>query len=127
MIEEKAGESGASLTGRYPDLVVDPKMLEQLAGPTRFSRSATDSPGRTLTMLITVNNPTAGKLPYGFGIHPYFRLPWPVATRKTQVILPASKEWVLEQFLPTGAAPRVEARVDFRKVNPAKASSSTTF
>ena len=26
---------------------------------------------------LTVSNPTASDLPYGFGIHPYFRLPFP--------------------------------------------------
>jgi aldose 1-epimerase len=27
-------------------------------------------------MTVTVSNPTAAELPYGFGIHPYFRLPF---------------------------------------------------
>ena len=31
--------------------------------------------GRGLTMTISVTNPTEIDLPYGFGIHPYFRLP----------------------------------------------------
>jgi aldose 1-epimerase len=78
--------------------------------------------GRTLTMTVTVNNPTAHDLPYGFGIHPYFRLPLAPGgdPEKTQVILPASKEWVLDQFLPTGERRPVEPRVDFRKGQPRK-------
>lgn len=120
VIEEKADESGASLTGRYQISWSTPKMLEHWPTDAILEVGYRLS-GRTLTMSITVNNPTAGKLPYGFGIHPYFRLPLAGGDpEKTQVILPASKEWVLEQFLPTGERREVEARVDFRKGQPRK-------
>ncbi|AGA30716.1 aldose 1-epimerase [Singulisphaera acidiphila] len=121
VIEEKADESGASLTGRYQISWATPKMIENW--PTdAILEVRYQLAGRTLTMTITVNNPTAKALPYGFGIHPYFRLPLAPggAPEKTQVILPAAKEWVLDQFLPTGERREVEARVDFRKGQPRK-------
>ena len=72
---------------------------------------------RRLTMTVTVSNPTAAELPYGFGIHPYFRLPFAPGGRpdRTRVILPAAKFWVLEDFLPTGEIRLVDDRLDFRK------------
>ena len=68
-------------------------------------------------MTITVSNPRPrSDLPYGFGIHPYFRLPF--ASKDTslgRVILPASEYWPLEGYLPTGKEMPVDARLDFRK------------
>ncbi len=72
--------------------------------------------GRRLTMTATVSNPTDADLPYGFGIHPYFRLPFASKdTTKGRVILPASEYWPLEGYLPTGERKPVDARLDFRK------------
>ena len=79
-------------------------------------------------MTITVSNPTAANFPYGFGIHPYFRIPFPPGgdPARTQVILPASKYWVLENFLPTGEIRPVDARLDFRRASRVPGKSSTT-
>ncbi|MDX2037036.1 MAG: aldose 1-epimerase [Isosphaeraceae bacterium] len=73
--------------------------------------------GRKLTMTVTVSNPTDRPLPFGFGIHPYFRLPFEKGgdLAKTRVILPCSEFWELEEFLPTGERKSVDARLDFRK------------
>ncbi len=78
--------------------------------------------GRKLTMTVTVSNPTAEDLPYGFGIHPYFRCPIEPGSdlEKGQVILPAAKYWVLNEFLPTGEIRPVDARLDFQKGQPMK-------
>jgi aldose 1-epimerase len=78
--------------------------------------------GQRLTMTVTVANPTAEELPYGFGIHPYFRLPLDPAgdPARTLVVLPASRYWVLTEFLPTGEVRPVDARLDFRKGQPRK-------
>jgi aldose 1-epimerase len=72
--------------------------------------------GSKLTMAIGVENPTEGNLPYGFGIHPYFRIPF-TSTDPADgtVILPASSSWVQEGNLPTGEVRPVEPRVDFRE------------
>jgi aldose 1-epimerase len=78
--------------------------------------------GRRLSMSVTVSNPTADDLPYGFGIHPYFRLPFPPGgdLTRTQVIIPASKYWALKDFLPTGEVRDVDVRLDFRNGQPMK-------
>jgi aldose 1-epimerase len=75
-----------------------------------------------LDLLATVTNPSGGNLPFGFGIHPYFRLPFNVGgdQANTRVILPAAKFWVLNQFLPTGERSPVDARLDFREGQPIK-------
>ena len=72
--------------------------------------------GRRLTMDVKVENPTDRDLPYGFGIHPYFRLPF--TTRNPEdgrVILPASGYWPLDGYLPTGERKPVDPRLDFRE------------
>jgi len=73
--------------------------------------------GRKLTLNITVTNPTADELPFGFGIHPYFRLPFEPGgdLSRTEVILPATEYWVLNEFLPTGERRPVDQRLDFRR------------
>ena len=75
--------------------------------------------GRRLGMTIKVENPTDQDLPYGFGIHPYFRIPFASNDpAQGRVILPASESWPLEGYLPTGERKPVEARLDFRKGQP---------
>lgn len=72
--------------------------------------------GRKLTMTVEVENPTDLDLPYGFGIHPYFRVPF---TSKNpddgRVVLPAAEFWPLDGYLPTGERKPVEPRLDFRQ------------
>jgi aldose 1-epimerase len=78
--------------------------------------------GRMLRMDIAVTNPTAHDLPYGFGIHPYFHLPLDPDSdnARTKVIIPASKRWVLKEFLPTGEVEPVPSELDFRQGKPMK-------
>ena len=72
--------------------------------------------GRRLTLDATVTNPGTGPLPWGFGIHPYFRLPFRPGgdASRTKVVLPASETWVLADSIPTGERKPVEGRLDFR-------------
>ena len=67
-------------------------------------------------MSVSITNPTATDLPYGFGIHPYCPLPFDPDgdLDQTRVILPASKFWVLEDFLPSREIRAVDNRLDFR-------------
>ena len=116
VVEHKADADSAHIVGRYQISRCTPKMLA--SWPTdavievRYALS-----GRKLTMTVSVSNPTAEELPYGFGIHPYFRLPFAPDghPERTCVILPASRFWVLENFLPTGEIRPVDSRLDFRK------------
>jgi aldose 1-epimerase len=113
--EHKADPSSAFIVGRYQISRSTPNMLPNW--PTdavlqvRYALA-----GRRLTMTVTVSNPTAEELPYGFGIHPYFRLPFAPGGQpaRTRVILPAARFWILEDFLPTGEIREVNDRLDFR-------------
>jgi aldose 1-epimerase len=121
VLDHGANADEAFVTGRY-----------QIAKHSPASRSLwpTDAvlqvryslAGRRLSMKVTVSNPTADDLPCGFGIHPYFRLPFAPGgdLERTKVILPASKYWVLKDFLPTGEVRPVEPRLDFRDGQPMK-------
>jgi aldose 1-epimerase len=106
----------ASITGKYQISTSTPSMLAHW--PTdavlqiRYGLS-----GRRLTMAVTVTNPTADDLPYGFGVHPYFRCPFSPDgdLAQTRVILPASQYWALNEFIPTGEKRPVDDHLDFRK------------
>lgn len=119
VIEHRATNEGAEITGRW--------QLSRHAASS-VSHWPTDAmlqityrlAGRRLTLDATITNPTAHPLPMGFGIHPYFRLPFDPQgdNSRTKVILPASQFWVLEEFLPTGERRSVDARLDFRAGQP---------
>ena len=115
VVEQKADSNSAYIVGRYQISQHSPEMLSHWPSDAvlqvRYELS-----GQRLTMTVTVSNPTAASLPYGFGIHPYFRLPFGPGgqVEQTRVIVPASRFWVLENFLPTGQIRPVDARLDFR-------------
>jgi aldose 1-epimerase len=121
VIEHKATATEATITGRYQISKDTPAMRAHW--PTdgvlqiRYALS-----GRRLSMTVTVTNPTDSPFPYGFGIHPYFRLPFRPDgdLAATRVVLPASRYWVLKEFLPTGETLPVSGRLDFRKGQPIK-------
>ncbi|WP_422930946.1 aldose 1-epimerase [Singulisphaera sp. PoT] len=121
VIDQKATDTEALVTGRYQISKDTPNQLANWPCDAILEVTYALS-GRRLTMTIRVSNPTALELPYGFGIHPYFRLPFEANGDQsaTRVILPASKYWVLEEFLPTGEIRDVDARLDFRKGQPRK-------
>lgn len=111
-VEEGAG---AKVSGRYQISKNSPEAAGMWPTDAVMEVTYTLS-GRTLTMDVEILNPTARELPYGFGIHPYFRLPMDPGgdNRRTRVILPATKRWVLEEFLPTGEVRALTAEEDFR-------------
>ena len=121
VVETTTEGGAASLTGRYQISKNSPEMRGHW--PTdavlqvRYALA-----GRRLTMTVTVTNPTADDLPYGFGIHPYFRCPFTPGgdPGKTRVTLPAARFWPLDGFIPTGDRRPVDDRLDFRKGKPMK-------
>jgi aldose 1-epimerase len=121
VVEHKTGADEAYLVGHYQISKNSPSMRRHWPADgvlqVRYGLS-----GRRLSMTITVSNPTAEELPYGFGIHPYFRLPIAPGgdPAQTSVVLPAAKYWVLSEFLPTGEIRDVDDRLDFRKGQPRK-------
>jgi aldose 1-epimerase len=64
-----------------------------------------------------VSNPDTRPLPWGLGYHTYFVLPLAKSGSPddVQVVIPASRRWHLEQFLPTGTKEALPASLDFRK------------
>ena len=115
VVEQSTDGGEAAITGHYQISKNSPEMLKNW--PTDASlKIRYGLSGRKLTMTVTVSNPTADDLPYGFGVHPYFRCPFRGADlEKTKVILPAARYWVLDEFVPTGETKPVDARLDFRK------------
>ena len=120
VIDQEAGADEASLTGLYQISRHSPEQRPNWPADAilqvRYALS-----GRRLTMTITVMNPTDQELPYGFGIHPYFHLPLDPDgdPARTEVILPASKLWVLDGYIPTGEVRDVAgSRLDFREGQP---------
>jgi aldose 1-epimerase len=119
VVEQSADGGAASVTGRYQISKNSPEMRDHWPADAvlqiRYALA-----GRRLSMTVTVTNPTADDLPYGFGIHPYFRCPFTPGgdLDRTRVVLPASEYWVLDGFIPTGERRPVDARLDFRKGQP---------
>lgn len=71
----------------------------------------------TLEARVLIQNPDDTPLPWGFGTHPYFRLPLAEGSEPTQCLieLPAGEEWELIDCLPTGVRRPVPAEKDFRE------------
>jgi aldose 1-epimerase len=115
VIEHKAVADRAYIVGSYQISKHSPDS-RSLWPTDALLQVAYSLAGRRLSMTVTVSNPAAANLPYGFGIHPYFRLPFPPGgdPAQTKVILPASKYWVLKDFLPGGEVRPVDSRLDFR-------------
>jgi aldose 1-epimerase len=121
VVEHKAESDSALVVGRYRVSRQTPHMLPSWPSDATI-QVAYRLAGRRITMTVSVSNPTAADLPYGFGIHPYFRLPLSPGGNldRTRVIVPAARYWVLENFLPTGETRPVDARLDFRAGQPIK-------
>ncbi len=119
VVEHKAEPGAAVVEGRFRLSVHAPEHIDHwptdAALHVRYALA-----DRQLTMTVTVSNPTARDLPYGFGIHPYFRLPFPPGgdLGRTRIVLPASRYWPLVDFLPTGETADVDDRLDFRQGKP---------
>ncbi len=65
---------------------------------------------------ILINNPDAEAMPFGFGTHPYFRLPLGPGgtTEECRVRVPAHRQWELDACLPSGRLLPVDASCDLR-------------
>jgi aldose 1-epimerase len=108
VVETGASDGGAWITSRiaaedYPD-----RILAQF--PFRFVADVTYGlSGRTLDMVTVVTNAGDREMPFGFGIHPYFRCP-----ARGTLVVPADARWELEESLPTGQLLDVEGAYDLR-------------
>ena len=114
LVDQGTTDDGAYLVGRFQISRHAPDRLDSWPADGVLTVRY-DLGGRRLGMTITVANPSDRNLPFGFGIHPYFRLPFVAGNpERGRMILPAAEMWVLEESLPTGARVPVEPRVDFR-------------
>lgn len=66
---------------------------------------------------IRVANPDHVPLPWGFGTHPYFRVPLSAKTERGDCLIqaPAAEAWELDQCLPTGKLTPVSGARDLRE------------
>jgi aldose 1-epimerase len=71
----------------------------------------------TLRMDIEVENPGETALPWGFGTHPYFRLPLATNSSPGQCLIevPAREQWDLIDCLPTGTRQAVSPEKDLHE------------
>jgi aldose 1-epimerase len=66
---------------------------------------------------VRVTNPDRVPLPFGFGTHPYFRVPLSAGSRRGDCLIqaPAAEEWELVGCLPTGQRLALSGRKDLRE------------
>jgi aldose 1-epimerase len=66
---------------------------------------------------VRVANPDRVPLPFGFGTHPYFRVPLSAGSRRGDCLIqaPAVEEWELVGCLPTGKRRPLSGRKDLRE------------
>lgn len=72
--------------------------------------------GTTLRTDIRVTNPDSVPLPWGFGTHPYFKLPLGKDSDPARCLIeaPATAQWELVDCLPTGAKKPIPPDIDLR-------------
>lgn len=119
VIDLDADEQSAWIAGRYQISRQSPEDRQRWPSDAVLEVRYTLS-GPRLTLDARVENPDTRDLPWGFGIHPYFRLPFdPSGDRdRTRIIFPANEYWVLDQAIPTGERRPVDDRLDFREGQP---------
>lgn len=73
--------------------------------------------GSSLRCDIRIENPDSVPLPWGFGTHPYFRVPLDASSQLANCLIevPANQEWVLKDCLPTGNHREVPREKDLRE------------
>ncbi len=73
--------------------------------------------GSTLRADIRIQNPDSMPLPWGFGTHPYFRLPLDSHSESSKCLIqvPADSEWILKDCLPSGEHRPVSRSKDLRE------------
>ncbi len=97
----EAGDAHAR--GEFQASLDDPTILEHWPADFRIAVEYRLT-GNTLASTIEIENPDTKVLPFGFGTHPYFRLPLGHGDAEAcRVQVPVGSNWDLEDLLPTGA------------------------
>jgi aldose 1-epimerase len=107
-------QTDQEVTAEFHASIDEPKLLE--AWPADFCITATYSlRGTRLESDFLIENPDSHPLPFGFGIHPYFRVPLGGAdSGPCRVRLPFQERWDMTDMLPTGQRVPVEDPAAFR-------------
>lgn len=103
--------SDDAVTGEFQASVDDPSLLAQWPADFRI-RVSYRVRRASLICDVEVANPDDEPLPFGFGTHPYFRIP--DGDPDAAIAIPARAFWAHEGSLPTGDVVAVGEQQDFR-------------
>lgn len=94
---------GHRATGEFQASADEPGLLRRWPGDFRIA-VVYEVTGSSLACEIEIHNPGGTHLPFGLGLHPYFRLPLGADGRAPdyRVTVPAAQYWELSDMLPTG-------------------------
>jgi len=112
---QAAGDDFAEVTARWQLSVDSPEHLPHW--PADALLEVTYQLTRQgLKIKAAVTNPDTRPLPWGLGYHTYFHLPLGPdgSLAQTRIIIPASRRWHLDQFLPNGSKEPLPSSLDFR-------------
>lgn len=96
-------QSDAQIVGEFSASGQEPEILQQW--PADFSLRATYTlAANRLSCRLDVTNPGETTLPFGLGLHPYFRLPLAAGSPADgcRLIVPAGNRWEMVDMLPSG-------------------------
>lgn len=101
-VHARGGKTG-TVTGEFQLFKDAPSLAPLWPADFRIEVTYSLEAGR-LTSRVRVSNPDTRPLPWGFGTHPYFRLPLkPAGDEKLcSIVAPVTATWELEDLLPTG-------------------------
>ena len=117
VIEHDVQPHGARIVGRFQISKNAPAAVSRWPSDAVLDVSYTLA-GGMLGVEARIENVGEGVLPWGLGIHSYFRLPFDADGdfERTRVEIPASRYWVLENGLPTGERRSVaDTPLDYRE------------
>ena len=115
LVDQEANDDGAWVTGEFQSSR-DAPATTALWPADYLVRITYRLTPRGLRIETLVANPDQKPLPYGLGLHPYFRLPLSgdIAPVECRLQVPADSFWDLEKHLPTGARRQVAGTNDLR-------------
>ncbi len=119
VIDQGAGSDQAWLTGEFQCSIDAPECLP--LWPADHRLRLTYRLGRGwLRLEAEVTNPDSKPLPFGLGYHPYFQMPFlgGRSADECTVQVPARRFWQLQDNLPTGDRPAVDAARDLNQPRP---------
>jgi aldose 1-epimerase len=110
--------SASRVVGQFQASIDDPSVLAHWPADFRITADY-QLTGATLTSEFTIENPDSRPLPFGFGTHPYFRVPLGGTNGAECVVrVGVDANWDLEGLLPTGGKSSPAVVADLQKGAP---------